>query len=89
MKVVSHSYTANYCGLAELKTKQNKRNNGLVRARLGASRYGNYSHGYKSRLVKLLTLENKKKAAISQDWLLKKEKPSYQSFSLMVSYQKM
>ena len=44
---------------------------------------------YQSRLVKWLTLENEKKTAISQDWQHKKEKPSYQSFSLMVSYRKM
>ena len=44
---------------------------------------------YRSCSVKWLTLENKKKTAISQDWRHKKEKTSYQSFSLMVSYQKM
>ena len=35
------------------------------------------------------TLENEKKTAVSQDWRHKKEKPSYQSFNLMVGYQKM
>ena len=49
----------------------------------------NGRHRYKLRLVKWLTLENEKKTAVSQDWRRKKEKPSYQSFSLMVSYQKM
>ena len=39
-------------------------------------------------LGKWLTLENEKKNCCSQDWRHKKEKPSYQSFSLMVSYQK-
>ena len=47
------------------------------------------SQSYQSSLVKLLTLENEKITAVSQDWQHKKEKLSYQSFSLMVRYQKM
>ena len=50
---------------------------------------GNGRHRYKLHLVKWLTLENEKKTAVSQEWRHKKEKPSFQSFSLMVSCQKM
>ena len=41
---------------------------------------------YRSHLVKWLTLKNEKKTAVLLDWRHKKEKPSYQSFSSMVSY---
>ena len=58
-------------------------------AELGSFPYGNDRLRYKLRLVKLLTLENEKKIAVSQDWRHKKEKPSHQSFRLMVSYQKL
>ena len=45
---------------------------------------GTGRQSYRSRLIKWLTLENEKKTAVSQNWRHKKEKPSYQSFSLMV-----
>ena len=40
-------------------------------------------------LGKMASFGEQKETAVSQDWRHKKEKPSYQSFSLMVSYQKM
>ena len=57
-----------------------------INSNWGASRYGNGCQRYKLRLVKQLTLENKKKTAVSQVWRHKNDKSSYQSFTL---YQKM
>ena len=81
--VFSEDYSSSLCFFFKTQphTKQKKKSGVNLNSQLVKDH-----KSYRSCLVKWLTLKNEKKTAVLLDWRHKKEKPSYQSFSSMVSY---